>query len=110
MDFLRNFSHKYQPKLRNGVSSLRKKGSNFIKSEHSWRNFALLFLLALGTGVAIKSLANNSLTMGYNDYRLTKGETIDLSALQKELIKNGGNNATKARDAADGEMCEEVTE
>ena len=72
----------------------------------------MLFILALGTGAGIKSLVNDSLTMGFDDYRLSRSKsTIDLNILQKELIQRGGSLATSLEGVPQGEVCaEEETE
>lgn len=83
-------------------------GENFFKREYSRKGLVLLFLVALALGAFIKSFANNSLTMGFDDYKLSRSEKIvDLNRLQKELIQNGGTLAT-SEPAPRGEVCTEA--
>ncbi len=79
----------------------------FSTRQYSSRTLTFLFLLALGAGVLIKSLVNDSLTIGFDDYRLSRGENrVNLNTLEKELIQNGGSEATKQA-ATPGETCAE---
>jgi len=81
------------------------------KSKKYWaalgrQNIAVLLFLAVLSGFFIKTLVHDSLTMGFDDYRLmTKKDTVDLNLLQKELIQQGGSFATSERPALRGESC-----
>ncbi len=87
-------------------------GRTLLKREYSHRALALLFLIALSLGAFFKSLVNDSLTMGYDDYRLTDDDRLlDVNALQKKLISQGGSLAV--RDKApllQGKSCRPETE
>jgi len=70
------------------------------------QNIVVLFFFAVLSGFLIKTLVHDSLTMGFDDYRLTtKNDAIDLNLLQKELIQQGGSFATSERPALQGESC-----
>jgi hypothetical protein len=82
-----------------------------LHREYTPRDLALLFLLALFAGAAVKSLVNDRLTIGFDDYKLSRSENIvDLNLLQKELIENGGTLATSEEPAPRGESCPEEGE
>ena len=69
----------------------------------------VLFLLALSMGVVIKSLVNDTLTIGFDDYKLSKTKAaVDLNALQKDLIKYGGSLAVSGEVPPQGESCRET--
>ncbi len=60
-----------------------------FKREYSPRGLAFLFLATLCLGAFTKSLVNDYLTIGHDDYRLTQpGKTIDFNLLEKSLIRN----------------------
>lgn len=65
------------------------------------------FVIAFFFGLTIKSFINDRYTIGFDDYRLAKAETlVDLNALQKTLIKNGGSLATTSTSShLKGESC-----
>jgi len=91
------------------------KASTFVVGllgrEYSPRGLALLFLLALFAGASIKSLLNDSLTIGFDDYKLSRTETkVDLNTLEKDLIKQGGSLATTAETPPRGKSCFEEEE
>lgn len=70
------------------------------------QNIAVLLFCAVLSGFFIKTLVHDSLTMGFDDYRLTiKNNTVDLNLLQKELIEQGGSFATSERPVLQGESC-----
>ncbi len=70
-------------------------------------SLTLLFVLAVGGGALIKSLVNDTLTIGFDDYRLSHSASIDLNTLQKDLIKNGGTLATTKQSRPIGKSCAE---
>lgn len=79
------------------------------QEEYTPRALALIFLVALGTGAGIKSLVHDHLTMGYDDYRLvTRDGSVDLNALERELIHRGGTTARTGASARAGESCAET--
>lgn len=83
----------------------------FLHREYSPRDLALLFIVALLLGAFVKSIVNDTLTIGFDDYKLSRSEKIvDLNVLQKELIKNGGTLATSETPAPRGESCGEEGE
>lgn len=72
------------------------------------RDWAVLLLAGMLLGVAAKSLAHDTLTMGYDDYRLSQSTNIvDLNVLEKEIIENGGSFATKTHAIPKGDTCTE---
>ncbi len=84
---------------------------NAAKREYTPRALAILFLIATLLGAGIKSVANDRLTIGYDDYRLTsRAGTLDLNLLEKELIRTS-TSSTERSVAPQGETCAEaVTE
>lgn len=70
------------------------------------QNIVVLFFLAIVCGFLIKTSIHDSLTIGFDDYRLTiKKDTVDLNLLQKELIQQGGSFAISERPVLQGESC-----
>lgn len=98
------------------LHSCLEKGQKFLEKlrqlsqeEYTPRAFALIFLVALGFGAGIKSLVHDHLTMGYDDYRLvTRDGSVDLNALERELIHRGGTTARTGASAREGESCAET--
>lgn len=83
---------------------------NFLKREYSPRALAFLFLFALGAGSAIKALANDSLTIGFDDYTISRSANItDLNALEKHLIQTKSTLAER-QVTPTGETCTEERE
>lgn len=77
--------------------------------EYTPRGLMILFFLALCVGGLTKSLLHNTLTIGFDDYKLAKTKTaIDLNILQKDLIKNGGTLATSGEALPQGQSCKEA--
>ena len=67
-------------------------------------NLFALFVLAFLAGAAIKTVAIENITIGFNDYTLPPREKLyDLNVLQKNFINNGGILA--GDDKMQGEMC-----
>lgn len=94
--------------LEKGQKFLEKFGQ-LSQEEYTPRAFALIFLVALGFGAGIKSLVHDHLTMGYDDYRLvTRDGSVDLNALEGELIHRGGTTARTGASAREGESCAET--
>lgn len=82
-------------------------GKEYFGRERSSRGLAALFILAVFVGVVTKSLLHDSLTIGFDDYKLSRSEKIiDLNQLQKELIRNGGSLAAPET-VPRGEVCAE---
>ncbi|MDP2837941.1 MAG: hypothetical protein Q8O53_01520 [Candidatus Moranbacteria bacterium] len=81
--------------------------ANMKQRDYTPRDLALIFLVALCFGALIKSNLNDTLTIGFDDYKLSKANTVDLNALQKGLIKNGGTLATSREVPPQGETCQE---
>lgn len=80
--------------------------TDLLTREYSSRDLALLFLLALLCGASIKSLVNDTLTIGFDDYTLSRNQgLVDLNALEKRLINNGGTVATATAAPPKGEVC-----
>lgn len=82
-------------------------GREYFGHERSSRGLVALFILAVFVGAVTKSLLNDSLTMGFDDYKLSRSEKIvDLNRLQEELIRNGGSLAAPET-VPKGEACVE---
>lgn len=52
--------------------------------------FLMIFALGMVLGFGVKTLAQESITIGYRDYSVSKNEVYDLIALQKKVSENGG--------------------
>lgn len=82
---------------------------SYFTKDFTSRGLLLLFAFTVIAGIAVKSIANDSLTMGYDDYRLPAKAGVDLNALQKELLKSGGSLAAGQETIPRGESCTEET-
>ena len=94
--------------LTKGIASLHTISINMVRHEYTPRGLALLFIGALCTGAFIKLLVHDRITMGYDDYTLSRDKTIlDLNIIQKQLIHEGGTLATDKADTPNGPSCSE---
>lgn len=60
-----------------------------------------LFVLALIAGLGIKSLARESITIGFDDYKLaSSANTLDLNAVQKRVLSGAGEVPAGAPEGA----------
>ena len=85
------------------------KASSLFHREYTPRGLALLFLLAAALGFATKSLLRDSLTIGYDDYRLSDSRlTVDLNRLQQELLSRGGSLSTDEAPLPKGDSCSDT--
>lgn len=97
----------WQEKAKQLWQKAKKEGVAILKREYSPRGLAILFLLSLCVGVLTKSLLNDSLTIGHDDYTLARPEKItDLNLLEKSLIENPQTFAD-APAVPKGESCAE---
>lgn len=52
--------------------------------------FPVLFLLGIGLGYSAKTWAENTITIGHEDYRLVKAEKLyELNTLREQALENG---------------------
>lgn len=81
---------------------------NFLSRERTHQELMILFLVAVVFGFTLKSLVRDSITIGFDDYRLVESSRlVDLNLLQKEVLKNDGALATKKTAVASGATCSE---
>lgn len=81
---------------------------NFLSRKRTHQELMLLFLVAAVFGFTLKSLVRDSITIGFDDYRLVENSRlVDLNLLQKEVLENDGALATKKTVAASGATCSE---
>lgn len=84
---------------------------HFLSRERTHQELIILFLVAAVLGFSLKSLVRDSLTIGFDDYRLRdNSRLVDLNLLQKEVLKNDSALATKKTVVARGEACSETTD
>jgi hypothetical protein len=70
----------------------------------------VLFLVATCLGIAIKTLAHETLTIGYSDYTVSRNPSIiDLNVFEKQFIAGGGAKASKEL-APKGDTCSDSGE
>lgn len=90
------------------------KGSFFLGQllhrEYSLTILAFFFVTAFLVGFGVKSFVNDRYTIGFDDYRLSKGAVLDLNILQKELIRKGGSLATATKQTPRGKSCSSLEE
>lgn len=76
-----------------------------VRGEYTRRGLAILFVLAVLLGATIKSAVSDSITIGFEDYKLAPSETlIDLNAVQKQVLREGGSLSLSGA-AAQGPSC-----
>lgn len=76
-----------------------------VRSEYTSRDLALLFIVAILIGASIKSIATDTITMGFDDYTLApEGVSIDLNTVQKQVLSEGGS-LTLSRSIPAGGVC-----
>jgi hypothetical protein len=62
-----------------------------VRQDCTKRDLIALFILAVILGAGIKSVATETITIGFDDYTLAPEETLyDLNAVQQKLIDEGG--------------------
>lgn len=101
-------SHDYRQEKNEGRQSL-----SSLFSFSAWKKgvadpkmrrieLALLFGIGLALGIALKSIGNNTFTIGYQDYTVRERENrIDFNAIERDLLAKsssslGRENAAKA--------------
>ncbi len=81
-------------------------GRLVTRGEYMKRDFIAIFVIAIMIGMAAKSIATSTVTIGFEDYKLAPKETLyDLNAMQKRLIERGGVSVSS--DIASGGACSE---
>lgn len=93
------------------LKDLEGSARRFLSRERTHQELMVLFLVAVVFGFSLKSLIRDSLTIGFDDYRL--GDTsrlVDLNLLQKEVLNKDSALATKKAVVASGEACSETTD
>ncbi len=85
--------------------SLWKKGAHDPKMRRV--ELALIFGIGILLGIVLKDIANNSVTIGYQDYTVrTPADRIDFNAIERETLSKG--NVTS--DSTNAGLCSnEVT-
>ncbi|OGI14121.1 MAG: hypothetical protein A3E38_02165 [Candidatus Moranbacteria bacterium RIFCSPHIGHO2_12_FULL_54_9] len=74
------------------------------RGEYTKRDLIILFILAILLGIALKSAAVQTITIGYDDYTLRhQGTLYDLNAIQRKLTDEGG--AFVSGSAGAGNVC-----
>lgn len=92
-------------KFRSHFRAVRATVSNFLKKEHTPRTLAILFVLAILMGATVKSAVSDTLTIGFEDYKLLPAEKlVDLNGVQKQVLGEGGSLALSGT-AAQGKAC-----
>lgn len=90
---------------RGGDACVRLYRRYIVRGEYTSRNLALLFLLAVLLGASIKAVASDTLTIGFEDYKLApEGVSIDLNTVQKQVLRKGGS-LTLSGNIPEGEVC-----
>lgn len=71
-----------------------------------WPVLGVIFMVALLAGMGLKTIARDSITIGFEDYKLARnGNIIDLNAVQKRVLS--GEAADLGEQALTGEQCTE---
>lgn len=97
--------------LRHHLDSLRLKSQNF-RTVHfgdvfSREAFIIIFVISFGLGIGVKSLLNDVLTIGFEDYKLKGSENaLDLNRVEKNVIAKADNTEEK-NPVPYGEVCPE---
>lgn len=96
----------WQKNLRDKGSAVLTLAQNLLKREYTPRGLAFLFIGALCIGAFVKTLVHDPLTMGYDDYQLSRDQNLlDLDRIQRDIIEQGGTLATSENTAPKGATC-----
>lgn len=75
-----------------------------IRAEYTRRDFIAFFVVALFLGMGIKSIAIQTITIGFEDYKLAPKETLyDMNLVQQKVINQG--NVSLKNDPRKGGVC-----
>ena len=76
-----------------------------VRGEYAKRDFIVLFIAAVLLGIAFKSVATETITIGFEDYTLApEGTLYDLNVMQKNLIER---DSIPVSGGAPANMCSE---
>jgi hypothetical protein len=88
----------------NGAENKRGKADFFIE-------IALIFVLGILIGIAVKTEAVKRITMGYNDYQIKiEADRYSISELEKELIKNQSKETEEQPELPENYSSEEASQ
>lgn len=77
-----------------------------VRAEYTRRDFITFFIVAIFFGMGIKSIATQTLTIGYEDYKLAPKETLyDMNRVQQKVIDQG--SVSLKNDPRKGGTCSE---
>lgn len=77
-----------------------------VRGEYTKRSLTVLFVVAFFLGAAIKTIASERITIGFEDYTLAPKATLyDINLLQQKIINQG--DASFENYAAQGGACSE---
>jgi len=72
---------------------------------------ALIFILGILIGIAVKTEAVKRITMGYNDYQIKiEADRYSISELEKDLIKKQGREAAEQPALPENSSSEEANQ
>lgn len=79
-----------------------------VRAEYTRRDFITFFVVALFLGMGIKSLAIQTITIGFEDYKLAPKETLyDMNLVQQKVIDQG--SVSLKNDPRKGGVCSELS-
>lgn len=88
--------------------SFKKAFLRISEREYSRRDLFILFVIAVVVGASFKAWVNDTITIGFDDYKLKEStQSLDLNKIQKELIANGGSLALVEKNVPQGKTCSE---
>jgi len=78
-----------------------------VRGEYTKRSLIVLFAVAFSLGIAIKAIAVQGVTIGFEDYTLAPHETLyDINLLQQEIIDRG--DVLSRNSLLEGGVCQDA--
>lgn len=91
----------FSERLASIVSRLRDGFFRFLQRDFTLRDLALLFVFGFLLGTAFKTAAYDRLTIGFEDYRLSRPATlVDFNRVQERVLQDGGTLAVSPSPSA----------
>lgn len=85
-------------KVRAGFAFVKDGCAGLLVRDYSVRDLIVIFVVAACLGAGFKFVAEETITIGFDDYTLASKKTFyDLNALQQKIIDEGGSLAVSTR-------------
>lgn len=88
---------------------LHRKTRALLRWNLSQKKLIFLFIIAFFLGFSVKSLVHESLTIGYDDYRLVRNTSIlDLNLVQQETLRDNQSLSSQKITIEPGASCSDT--